>query len=79
MENSICPKNLGAYNHLQSQKEVNFYIPVSVTDLGFQLYWYLIEGKPVGTHPTAEDVERIKQEKPNFRDFHVLQLGLTKQ
>ena len=62
-----------------SQKEVNFYIPVSVTDLGFQLYWYLIEGKPVGTHPTAEDVERIKQEKPNFRDFHVLQLGLTKQ
>lgn len=64
-----------------SQKEVNFYIPVSVTDLGYQLYWYMVEEKPVGSHPTAEDVERIRAEHPNsnFRDFHVLQLGLTKQ
>ena len=64
-----------------SQKEVNFYIPVSVTDLGYQLYWYMVEEKPVGSHPTAEDVERIRAEHPDssFRDFHVLQLGLTKQ
>ena len=64
-----------------SQKEVNFYIPVSVTDLAYQLYWYMIEEKPVGTHPTAEDVERIHAEHPDssFRDFHVLKLGLTKQ
>ena len=84
---------------------VNFYIPVSVEDLQFQLYWYgydlniekmlsdddtdplaTLEGShPVGSHPTKEDVAAINahfaddHSGKQFRDFHVLKLGLTKQ
>lgn len=84
---------------------VNFYLPVSLTDLIFQLYWYgfdlnLIEfldpesekepfvspdGKhDVGTHPTQADVDKINEHYEadhgmKYRDFHVLQLGLTKK
>lgn len=87
---------------------VNFYIPVSFTDLSFQLYWYgydldlakamaeenvpedgllaTPEGKhPVGTHPTQEDIDTINShyaadhDGVEYRDYHVLKLGLTKQ
>lgn len=84
---------------------VNFYLPVSLNDLKFQLYWYgydlniaaLFDEDPdedplktkegaheVGTHPTQEDIDRINTHYIDdhgvaFRDYHVLQLGLTKQ
>ena len=33
---------------------------------------------PVGTHPTAELVEIIKQEDEGFRDYHTVKMGLAK-
>ena len=102
---------------------VNFYLPVSIEDLQFQLYWYgydltlaniladmmseeegenqegqegqesektdtttSVDGfHPLGTHPSKEDVAKINEHYKDshngkeFRDFHVLKLGLTKQ
>ena len=91
---------------------VNFYLPVSVKDLKYQLYWYgydfsidkileemLSESEEtdieptaspdgqhdLGSHPTKEDVAKINEHYKDshngeeFRDFHVLKLGLTKQ
>ena len=91
---------------------VNFYLPVSVKDLKYQLYWYgydfsidkifeemLSESEEtdieptaspdgqhdLGSHPTKEDVAKINEHYKDshngeeFRDFHVLKLGLTKK
>lgn len=43
-----------------------------------------IEHHEVGTHPTAEDVAKIKENyladhETDYRDFHTITLGLTKQ
>ena len=88
-----------------SGERVTFYLPVSFTDLTFQLYWYgydiniekayeegdadpldTPEGKhPVGTHPTKEDIEQINTHYATdhngvtYRDYHILELGLTKK
>ena len=74
---------------------VTVYIPVSVEDLGFQLYWYGIDlfnplgPKPVahqiGTHPTNDDIAEINKSFPTdhdnkvFRDWHTLAMGLAKK
>ncbi len=54
-----------------THKEVTIKIPVSLTDLALQLYWYgfdfnfdtfefiEVEAHPFGTHPTLEEVEAI--------------------
>ena len=43
-----------------------------------------IEKHPVGTHPTQEDIDKINEtykttHGEDFRDYHVLELGLTRQ
>ncbi len=43
-----------------------------------------VEEHPVGSHPTKEDIDKINEtyittHGEPFRDYHVLQLGLTKQ
>ena len=93
---------------------VNFYLPVSIKDLKYQLYWYGYdfsldnfledmfseseEGSEgpepsespdgqhdLGTHPTKEQIDKINEHYKDthngeeFRDFHVLKLGLTKK
>ena len=76
-----------------SKTTLTFNIPVSLDDLTFQLYWYGydlatledVTEHPVGTHPTAAEVEEINQTYPtthdnkNFRDYHTLSLALTKK
>lgn len=74
---------------------VTVYIPVSVEDLGFQLYWYGIDlfdplapapaSHPVGTHPTNDEINQINETFPTdhdnkvYRDWHTLAMGLAKK
>ena len=58
---------------------VNLYVPVSMDDLYYQLYWYGVDikvksffdfevvyfdGHPIGTNPTQEEVDEINQTFP---------------
>ena len=72
-------------------------IPVSGDDLLYQLYWYGFDVNldtfdplestphPVGTHPTAADIEEINKTFPathknqKFRDYYTISMGLTKE
>ena len=75
-------------------KRITLSIPVSMTDLLNQLYWYgfdlydleaEIKEHDLNTHPTAEDVAEINKTYPDthggnlYRDFHCISLGLTKE
>ena len=66
------------YSEIDS-KCIYLYIPVSLDDLLFQLYWYgidfyydssdemhlrITEGKETGTHPTKEEVDEINKTYP---------------
>ena len=74
-------------------KSVYLSIPVSISDVIYQLYWYGFDlmgfedvtPHPVNTHPTPEDVAEINKTYPEthggnrYRDFHCISLGLKKQ
>ena len=66
------------YSEIDS-KSIYLYIPVSIDDLMFQLYWYgvdfyydsedhmhmrITEGQETGSHPTKEDVDKINETYP---------------
>ncbi len=67
------------YSEIDS-KSIHLYIPVSLDDLLFQLYWYgidfyydstdtmqlrITEGKETGTHPTKEEIAKINETYPS--------------
>ena len=89
---------------------VNFFLPVSLDDLRYQLYWYgydlsgenimeaimgdediedpiaSVDGRhSLDIHPTKEEIAKINEHYPDthggdeFRDYHVLKLGLLKK
>ena len=76
-------------------KHITLIIPVSFTDVIYQLYWYgfdlydplddTIPEHDLNTHPTDDDISLINQTYPTkhdgavYRDFHCISLGLTKE